>query len=363
MVNNTAVSQKYINADEIAFFLMTSGSTGEPKIVVHVHSGMIFTTDVYTKETLGINPADIIYSAAKSSFGYGLANNLFFTFSSGASAVLFGEDFTVELFFKQLDMYKPTVIFAIPSIYRLILSYLTEHPDKTSALNSFRSYLSSGEKLSAELAREWKNCTGKFLMDNMASSEASSILLNQGDVRKYGSAGRPVKGSDVFLLDADGKKSDVGALYFRSEGNAIGYYKNKKETEAHFENGCLKTGDVFKIDEDGYYWYIGREDNLLKYHGFWVLPEEIERKINEFNGVKRSVVFKVSIDDYDRMAAALEVTAEFSGVDDLKQFILKNLDEYKCPQCVLCYDKMPINDRGKINLSILKSAAEESLRS
>ena len=199
-------------------------------------------------------------------------------------------------------------------------------------------------------------------MDNMASSEASAILLNKGDVNKYGSAGKPVKGSQVFLLDVDGNNSNEGTLYFRSTGNAIGYYHNQEETDAHFENGCLKTGDVFRIDEDGYYWHIGREDNLLKYHGFWVLPEEIEKKMTEFTGVKRAVVFKVNIDDYDRMAAGIEMLEDFSGIELLKEFILKELEEYKCPQCIICYEELPVNDRGKIDLSKLRKAAVDKIR-
>lgn len=360
--NDINVETKFVDAGEIAFFLMTSGSTGLPKIVVHVHEGMIFTTEVYAKDTLGLNRKDVIYSAAKSSFGYGLANNLFFSFASGAPAVLYKEDFNVDLMFNHMQEYHPTVVFAIPSIYRLIMSYLENHADDMQKLDSVRSYLSSGEKLSAELAKEWKEMIGSFLMDNMASSEASAILLNKGDVNKYGSAGKPVKGSQVFLLDADGNNSNEGTLYFRSTGNAIGYYHNQEETDAHFENGCLKTGDVFRIDEDGYYWHIGREDNLLKYHGFWVLPEEIEKKMMEFTGVKRAVVFKVNIDDYDRMAAGIEILEDFSGIELLKEFILKELEEYKCPQCIICYEELPVNDRGKIDLSKLRKAAEDKIR-
>ncbi|MGP1442375.1 MAG: AMP-binding protein [Anaerovoracaceae bacterium] len=360
--NSFNIESKFVDASEIAFFLMTSGSTGLPKIVVHVHEAMIFTTDVYAKDTLELSPDDIIYSAAKSSFGYGLANNLFFSFATGAPAVLFREDFSVELMFRYMEEYHPTVIFAIPSIYRMIISHLENNVADMKKLDSVRSYLSSGEKLSAELAKEWKEFIGSFLMDNMASSEASAILLNRGNVDKYGSAGKPVKGSEVFLLDADGNNSNEGILYFRSVGNAIGYYHNQEETDAHFENGCLKTGDIFRIDEDGYYWHIGREDNLLKYHGFWILPEEIERKIEAFGRVKRAVVFKVTVDDYDRMAAAVEVSSDFVGSEALRRFLLNDMDEYKCPQFIICYESLPVNDRGKVDLSVLRRAAEDSIR-
>lgn len=347
-----------VDADRLAFFLMTSGSTGQPKIVEHVHSGMIFTTRAYTKETLGIGSEDAIYSIAKTSFGYGLANNLFFSFATGAAAYLEKEQFDVKLFFERMEHYKPTVMFGIPTAYRMILDHVAQHPEDKSKLDGVRVFVSSGEALREDIAREWKALTGRFIQDNMGSSEASAILLNQGNENKYGSAGKPVKDSEVRLIGADGKDSDAGALYFKSEGNAVGYYKNPEENALHFKDGYLMTGDVFTIDEDGYFWYAGREDNMMKYHGFWVFPKEIERKIMEFPGVKEAVVTKATVDGIDIMAAALVTTEGFEGTDKLSEFLEGELEMYKWPQEYLLFDEFPLNERGKVDLSTIKEMAE-----
>lgn len=352
------ISPVEVDAERLAFFLMTSGSTGEPKIVEHVHGGMIFTTRVYAKETLGIGSDDSIYSIAKTSFGYGLANNLFFSFATGAPAWLEREQFDVSLFFERMERMKPTVMFGIPTAYRMLLDHVAEHPEDGEKFKGVRVFVSSGEALREDISREWKALTGRFIQDNMGSSEASAILLNAGNEEKYGSAGKPVKDSEVRLIGADGRDSDAGALYFKSEGNAVGYYKNPQENALHFKDGYLMTGDVFTIDEDGYFWYAGREDNMMKYHGFWVFPKEIERKILEFPGVREAVVTKATVDGIDIMAAALVTGEEFAGTDELSEFLEGELEMYKWPQEYLLFDEFPLNERGKVDLSTIKEMAE-----
>lgn len=348
----------FVDSDEIAYFLMTSGSSGIPKIVMHSHPAFLDTTENYAVKTLHMNASDVVYSISKMTFGFGLANSFFFPLLTGAAAYLMEGEFTPQRMFEQLDEIHPTVFFAVPSAYRMLLDYMQDHPDALQKLDSVRLFVSSGEMLKADLAKSWKEKTGRFLTNNMGSSEASAILYDPGRTDKYGSAGLPVPGTEIRLLDESGRESDTGVLYFTSKGNSIGYHNNEDENRAKFVDGWFRTGDVFRRDEDGYYWGLGREDNLLKYHGMWIAPDEIEKTLLRADGVEKAVILKLEKDGQDQLVAVLVTNGAFQGTETLPDTVLSGLEPYKWPQSYRILDALPLNQNGKTDLRKLKALFE-----
>ncbi len=397
--SNLEISRRYVDSHESAYFLMTSGSSGIPKIVMHAHPAFPDTNKNYAVDTLRMNENDSIYSIAKMYFGYGLANNMFYPMLNGCCAYLYDGIFSPENLFASLQKFKPTVFFGIPSGYRMILDYLDKNPEKTSMLDCIRIYISSGEPLSADLNSSWKETTGKYISNNMGSSEASAILFDAGHDETLGSAGWPVKGTKVRLEGPDGKDSDIGVLYFTSGGNFVGYRNNPEANALAVHDGWFRTGDIFRRDKNGCYWGLGREDNMLKYHGMWVSPAEIEKEILSFDGVKQALVYKMTIDGHDMLAASV-VTAHDSKTSDaerpddmisdavhsddmisdaerpddmisdavhsdssyfaseLKEYLKSKIELYKCPEIIDVLDAFPLNNNGKKDMPVLKARIE-----
>ncbi len=358
------IPTRYVDSKETAYFLMTSGSSGIPKIVMHAHPAFPDTNRNYAVDTLGINENDSIYSIAKMYFGYGLANNMFYPMLNGCSAYLYDGIFSPENLFESLEKFRPTVFFGIPSGYRMILDYLKENPEKKTLLDCVRIYISSGEPLSADLNRKWKAAVGKYIGNNMGSSEASAIFFEPGHDETLGSAGKPVKGTKVRLEGPDGKDSDIGILYFTSGGNFIGYHNNPEANALAVRDGWFRTGDIFRRDENGCYWGLGREDNMLKYHGMWVSPAEIEKIILSFGGIKQALVYKMTINEHEILAASIAKENVSAGMPseenqrfaaELKDYLKSKTELYKCPEIIDILDAFPLNNNGKTDMPALKA--------
>ncbi len=353
--------QRFVDAEESAYFLMTSGSTGMPKIVMHSHPAFVDTNQNYAVDMLHITEEDVIYSNSKMCFGYGLANCLLFPVLTGAMAYLSDEEFDPAGTFRTIHELHPTVFFAVPSAYRMIMEYLDRHPEERESLEGIRLFVSAGEPLNKKTAESWYQKTGRFLTNNMGTSEASAILYDDGNEAKFGSAGRPVNGTEIRLLNEEGEDADTGILFFTSKGNSIGYRNNPEEMAAKFHDGWFRTGDVFHRDEDGYYWALGREDNMLKYHGMWVSPMEVEKHMQEFPGVSQAAVFKMTIHSGDLLASALVVNDLFEGIDPLREYLMSRMEAYKCPEKMMIFDRMPLNNNGKTDFpTIRQRILEES---
>lgn len=355
---DAAIPARHVDSEESAYFLMTSGSSGVPKIVMHSHPAFPDTNRNYAADTLGINEKDAIFSIAKMYFGYGLANNLFFSLLNGAPAWLDEEPFTPEQLFAALEDFHPTVFFGIPSAYRMLMDYLDQHPQEVKKLGSIRLYISSGEPMDETTSREWKKITGKYISNNMGSSECSAILFDPGREDTLGSAGWPVKGTSVRLEGPDGGDSDTGVLYFTSRGNFTGYRNNPEANKDVIIDGWFRTGDVFRRDEKGCYWGLGREDNMMKYHGMWVSPAEVEKKILEFGGIRQAAVFKMTAGRHDLLAASVIPETDFEGIAKLKEFLNSEIELYKVPETFDLLESFPVNNNGKIDYPALKKRIE-----
>ncbi|MBR5228694.1 MAG: acyl--CoA ligase [Firmicutes bacterium] len=371
------IAPKYVNSDETAYFLMTSGSTGKPKVVMHSHISMPATIKNYAIDTLDIGRGDIIFSAAKMSFGFGVTNNVFYPFGTGAPSVLFSERFHLEVFLNIVRDIKPTIVFALPSMYQVVADYFIKNPDQLPMLDCVRAYVSSGEYLPPPLAAKWHDLTGKHLINNVGSSEASAYLIKTPTNSKFGSAGKPVPGAEIVLLNSDeadnaimpekgGTVTDpssyigkTGTLRLRSMSNSIGYHNNPEENQLKYDGDWFITGDVFRVDEDGDFWYMGREDNLLKYHGLWIAPNEIENKLAQFPSIDQAVVLKVAVGDNEMLGAVIKVNELYTDTVSIQMFVRETMEHYKTPLIFKIVEEFPQNDRGKIDLAALRKLFTE----
>ena len=238
------------------------------------------------------------------------------------------------------------------------MDYLDQHPQEVKKLGSIRLYISSGEPMDETTSREWKKITGKYISNNMGSSECSAILFDPGREDTLGSAGWPVKGTSVRLEGPDGGDSDTGVLYFTSRGNFTGYRNNPEANMDVIIDGWFRTGDVFRRDEKGCYWGLGREDNMMKYHGMWVSPAEVEKKILEFGGIRQAAVFKMTAGRHDLLAASVIPETDFEGIAKLKEFLNSEIELYKVPETFDLLESFPVNNNGKIDYPALKKRIE-----
>lgn len=349
LISRSTNVHEFIDANQVAYLGMTSGSSGLPKLVMHSHKEMIFASENYAVQTLKLVPEDVLYSVPKMNFTYGMANNLFFSFISGAPAILDEQGWSPENCMEHIVKERPTCFFAVPAVYRSLYHHLENMKKVPEELKGIRMYVSAGEALSSELVHLWYKLTGHYIVDSVGCSETgSAFLVNLAGEAKIGSAGAAVLGYHVHLLQENPTdKGTQGVLCVKSESNAIGYYRNPEETAAKFLNDWLKTGDVFRVDEDGYYWFVGREDSLLKYNGMWIVPEQIEKLINEFPGVKENAVFKTERTGKSMMAAVLCVSEKFEGIQKLGEYLKERLESYKCPKIFRLTNEIPLSINGK----------------
>src|SRR5438046_10495374 len=270
----------------------SSGSTGAPKGTVHLHSHLIATAELYAQPILGIRESDFVFSAAKLFFAYGLGNALTFPLAVGATAILMAERPTPEAVFKRLVERQPTIFYAVPTLYAALLAS-PNFPERTRL--KLRICTSAGEALPAELGKRWTERTGVDILDGIGSTAALHRLLpnRPGDVR-YGSTGKPVPGYEVRLVDEAGnaitQAGELGELQISGPTAAIMYWNQREKTKSTFQGSWTRSGDKFTFDEDGYYTYRGRSDDVLKVSGMYVSPVEVEAALLSHDAVLEAAV-------------------------------------------------------------------------
>jgi len=340
--------------DDPCFWLYSSGSTGTPKGTIHVHSSMILTAELYARPVLGIREDDVVFSAAKLFFAYGLGNALSFPLSVGATTVLMAERPTPQSVFKRLVEKKPTIFYGVPTLYAALLAS-PEFP-KREAL-ALRACTSAGEALPPQIAKTFKERVGVDILDGIGSTEMLHIFLSNrpGDVR-YGTTGKAVPGYELRLVDDHGdpvKPGELGELQICGDTAANGYWNNREKSRGTFIGAWTRSGDKYSQDADGYYVYGGRTDDMLKVSGIYVSPAEVEAALVSHDAVLEAAV--VGADDENKLVKPKAFVVLKSGqaasdalADALKQHVKDKLAPYKYPRWIEFITELPKTATGKI---------------
>ncbi len=341
-------------ADSDCFWLYSSGSTGRPKGAVHRHRDMVVSSQYYGVETLGVREDDICYSEAKLFFAYGLGNNLTFPLWVGATAVLNAGRPGPATTFPILARFKPTLYFGVPTLYAAYLANIAnEKPDLAAA----RWCVSAGEALPGDILRRWREATGLWILDGIGSTEALHIFIsNRPNDIQPGSSGRPVAGYRAKILDDGGQEiqgEGSGRLLVSGGSTARCYWNNAERTAATMIGDWLDTGDTYRRDAAGHYYYCGRTDDMMKVGGIWCSPFDIESKLIEHPAVLEAAV--VSAQDAEGLvkpAAYVVLRAEVADkgklTDELLQLCKTRLAPYQYPRQIHFIAELPKTATGKI---------------
>lgn len=347
-----------LHPDDPALWLFSGGTTGLPKAVVQTHRSYLNTTELYGRRTLGMSADDITLSVPKLYFGYATGCNLFFPFSVGASAALFSEPPSADALFEQIARHRPTVLINVPSM----IQQMVNHPAAAEQdLSCLRFATSAGEALPVPLYERWKETFGVELLDGLGTAEMWHIFLTNrpGDVRP-GTLGRPVDGFDVRVRDEDGHDlpdGETGQLWVRGDSQALGYWRNLDASKRVFRGDWVVTGDLVARDEDGYFHYRGRGDDVLKVKGKWLAPQEVESCLAGHPQVVECAVVGVEDDEgLTKPVAFVVPRGDTDGLEDaLKAHVLEHLQPYKHPRRVILLDEFPRTHLGKIDRRALKT--------
>lgn len=346
--------------DDIAIWLFTSGSTGHPKGAVHLQHDLPYNTEVFAKRAMGVSETDLTVSVPKLFFGYATGTNLLFPFSVGGATALFAERSTPEKMFEVIERYRPSILTTVPT---MINAMLNAADARARDLTSLRFCYSAGEALPVEIYHRWKETFGVEICDGIGSAEMFHIYITNrlGDV-KPGTLGRIVEGYDASVVDAEGKQvptGEMGTLRIKGDSAALCYWNAHEKSKETFAGDWCTSGDQFHVDEDGYYWYHGRTDDMLKVSGVFVAPAEIENCLLQHESVMECAVvghadgdglvkpkaFVVLRDGHEPNAAVAEA---------IKQFVKSRIALYKYPRWIEFVPTLPKNDRGKIDRKLLK---------
>ena len=339
--------------DETAFWLYSSGSTGNPKGTRHVHSSLMVTADTYARQVLAIRPDDVVLSAAKLFFAYGLGNSMTFPMSVGATAVLLAERPTPAAVFALLKQHAPTLFFAVPTLYAAILADPQCTPETGSS--KLRLCVSAGEALPAEVGRAWQRRFGVDILDGIGSTEMLHIYLSNtpGDVN-YGTSGKPVPGYAVRLVDEFGHEADtdeIGELMVEGLSAADGYWHQRAKSRATFEGRWTRSGDKYMRDAQGYYRFCGRTDDMFKVSGIWVSPFEVEAALIGHPAVLEAAVVPKADPDGLLKPKAFVVLKEAHASEDLpaelKAHVKAAIGQWKYPRWIEFVDSLPKTATGK----------------
>lgn len=352
-----------MDRDDPAIWLFTSGSTGKPKAAVHFGHDFAFNTEVFAKKTIGMRESDVTLSVPKLFFGYATGTNLWFPFAVGATAALFSERATAESVFKNIERFRPTVLTSVPTMINAMLAAPAE---QKRDLSSLRFLFSAGEALPEELYKRWKETYKVEIFDGIGSAELFHIYISNrpGDV-KPGSLGKIVEGYEARIVRPDGTDApdgEVGTLWVKGDSAAVYYWQDQEKSKATFKGGdWVASGDLFTRDAQGYFWYSGRADDMLKVGGVFVAPLEIEGCLLEHASVLECCVLGY---EEDGLVKPLALVVPRDGVatsdklgTELQEHVKKRLLPYKYPRKVVFRrEPLPKNDRGKTDRKSLKDA-------
>jgi benzoate-CoA ligase family protein len=348
--------------DQPAFVLYTSGSTGEPKGAVHRQSDIFYTNETYCREVLNLRHGDRLFSSSRLPFAYGLGNGFTFPLLNGCTTILCREKPSPKVIAKIFAESKPTIFFAVPVVYSLLLAEQKDRidqSDQSPALDcsALRLCISAGEALPAAIGEDWEKTFGVPLLDGIGSTEMLHMWMSnhEGEI-VYGSSGKLLRGYEARLLDPEGSPTPPGMegnLWVKGASAAIGYWERPETTAATFVDGWMRTGDLYRRDSRGFWFHMGRSDDCFKSSGQWVSPVEVEGVLLRHQGVSRAAV----VEDFDGdglpCACAFVVGTE-SPPDaprletELRELARAMLPRFKQPRRYVVVDELPYTATGKI---------------
>ncbi|NKB53423.1 MAG: benzoate-CoA ligase family protein [Rhizobiaceae bacterium] len=343
-----------VGADESAFWLYSSGSTGQPKGVRHVHGSLKFTADTYGAQVLQINKDDLVYSAAKFFFAYGLGNALTFPMSVGAATLLLSGRPTPDSVFDVLNTHKPNIFCGVPTLYAALIAHLDG--GNAELKTSLTKCISAGEALPEEVGKNWQKHSGCEILDGVGSTEMLHIFLSNspGDV-VYGTSGRAVPGYQVRLVNEAGETpaiGEIGELLVKGDSAASDYWNQRGKSRETFEGQWTRTGDKYEERQDGRMIYCGRTDDMFKVSGIWVSPFEVEQALSAHTSVLEAAVVPAR-DEQDlekpKAFVVLNQGVERQGLEDqLQQHVKDQIGKWKYPRWIEIVEDLPKTATGKI---------------
>jgi benzoate-CoA ligase len=353
--SSPALTPADTHKDEPALWLWTSGSTGEPKAVVHLHQDAPWCCQGVAQHVLGMTSADRVYSGAKLFHAYGLGSALFFPFWVGATTILNAGRSIPDAVYSMIDRTHPTMFFGVPTLFALLLQ--VADAEKRYDLSSLRFCVSAGEPLPAELYRRWRARFGLEILDGIGSTELLNmyILSPPGRV-KPGSSGLVVPGYTVKIVDDQGNAvgpNTIGDLLVKGASCAIMYWNRRQQTKEKMQGDWFVSGDKYSVDEDGYYWYAGRSDDMFKASGEWISPTEIESLLMEHTAVVECAVVAWQestgvLKPKAFVVLASGVTGSPDLVAELQDFVRARAAHYKCPRAIDFLLELPKTATGKV---------------
>ena len=350
-----------------AFWLYSSGSTGIAKGCVHRHRDMAVCAESYAKNILRINDSDRCYSVARLFFAYGLGNAGYFPLSCGATTILSPERPTPAGIYANIERYRPTLFFSVPSNYAALLAH--HRDDGDFDLSSVRHAISAGEALPVPIFEQFRQRFGIEILDAWGSTEALHMVLSNpiGGV-KPGSSGKIIPGYEARVLEDDGRAApmgEIGNLLIKGDSVCAGYWNQREKSERTFAEGWFHTGDKYYQDEDGYFWYAGRADDVFKVNGRWLVPLEVESALLEHPAVREAgVVHRVDDRGLTKPAAYVVVNPEFAADEELarelQQWVSDKIGAYKRPRWVEFLPELPKTATGKLQRFKLRQLSSRS---
>jgi benzoate-CoA ligase family protein len=352
--------------DDAAFWLYSSGSTGAAKACIHLHHDMVVCSELYAKGILRINERDRCYSVARLFFAYGLGNAGYFPLSCGATTILSPARPEAGEIYGNIESYRPTLFFSVPSNYASLLAYHRED-GKEFDLTSIRHAISAGESLPAPLFERFKERFGVEILDALGSTETLQMVISNrpGEVRP-GSSGKIIPGYEAKLIDETGgevAKGEIGTLLIKGDSTCAGYWNQHEKTKETFQGSWFRTGDKYYQDEDGYFWYAGRADDLFKVNGRWLSPAEVESALIAHPAVhEAAVIAREDTNQLTKPAAYVVVkpgvAANEELVRTLQNWVMQRLGAYKRPRWVTFLSDLPKTSTGKLQRFKLRELQE-----
>jgi benzoate-CoA ligase family protein len=339
--------------DDMAFWLYSSGSTGKPKAVVHLQHDIPYTCVTYGEQVLGITESDTTFSTTGLFHAYGFGNNLTLPYWVGAATVLHAGRHTPATVLDTIEKRRPTLFFSAPTLYNAILNF---EGSKARDLSSIRHCVAAAEALPAEVWRRWKDAYGLTILDGVGSTEMLHIYCsNRLDDVRPGSSGKPVPGYELKILDVEGNPvpaGEAGDLYVRGDSALALYWAQHEKTKRSVLGDWFFSGDRYRVDADGFYWYEGRSDDMIKVSGLWASPIEIESVLLEHSAVGESAVVGVDVEGFTRIKAFVITKGGAERGDalvtELQEHCKSRLQRYQYPHLIEFVDELPKTVTGKI---------------